>query len=227
MIDYTGSSEPVLIASGKSTLTGVLELPPKSSGVVLYTRDSRARQQSPGSIYFVNELRRTGLASLRLEPPGPDKHGGDANRFDLAQLGSRLGAAIDWLAAEAETRMLAFGLFGTGSEAAAALRLAALRPAQIAAVVARGGRPDLAGPDTLTRVCAPTLLIVGEDDRSVIECNRLALNQLGCEKDLAVIRGATYPLAQPGALQEAARLAARWFKGYLGGEAGLSISPRG
>lgn len=225
MIDFTGTREPVLIASGKTRLPGVLELVPKPCGMVLFTRDSGARRLSPGSNYFVDELRRAGLASLRLDPPGLDEHGGDAHRFDLALLGARLGAAIDWLAAEAETQALALGLFGTGSEAAAALQLAARRPEQIAAVVARGGRPDLAGPDALTRVRAPTLLIVGEDDRSVIECNRLALNQLGCEKDLAVIRGATYPSARPGALLEAARLAARWFKGYFDREAGTAIRP--
>ena len=226
MIDFTGSREPVLIASGKARLAGVLELPPNPCGMVLFTRDSGARRLSPGSNYFVDELRRAGLASLRLDPLGLDQHGGDAHRFDLAQLGSRLGAAIDWLAAEAETRALALGLFGTGCEAAAALQLAACRPEQIAAVVARGGWPDLAGPDALTRVRAPTLLIVGENDRSVIERNRQAFDQLSCEKDLAVIRGATYPSAQPGTLLEAARLAARWFKGYFGGGERPAIRPR-
>jgi putative phosphoribosyl transferase len=217
MMDFTGSSEPVLIASGKTRLAGVLELPPNPSGLVLYTRDSGVRHPSSGSSHFVNELRRAGLASLRLEPPGLDKHGSDANRFDLGLLGSRLSAATDWLAAEAETRALMFGLFGTGAEAAAALQIAARRPEHVAAVVARGGRLDLADADALSRVRAPTLLIVGEDDGSAITYNRRALNQLGCEKDLAVIRGATYPTAQPGVLQEAARLAVRWFKGYLGG----------
>ncbi len=194
--------------------------------MVLFTRDSGSRRLAPGSNCLVDELRRAGLATLQLDPLGLDEHGGDVLRFDIALLGSRLGFATDWLAAEPETKALALGLFGTGSHAAAALQLAASRPDKIAAVVSRGGRPDLAGADALARVRAPTLLIVGENDRSVIECNRQALEQLGCEKDLALVRGATYPRAEQGAILEAARLAARWFKGYFGGETGATIRPQ-
>ncbi|MGP1676531.1 MAG: dienelactone hydrolase family protein [Burkholderiales bacterium] len=225
MINFTCSSEPVLVVSGRTTLVAVLELPPSPCGMVLFTHGCGSRRLSPRSSYLAEELRHAGLATLLLDLLGVDEDRGDKRSADIALLGARLASATDWLVAEPETKRLALGLFGTGSDAAAALQLAACRPDQIAAVVSRGGRPDLAGADALARVRAPTLLIVGEEDRSVIEHNRRALDQLTCEKDLAVIRGATHPCAQQGSLQEVARLAARWFKGYFGGQTHTAIQP--
>ncbi len=157
------------------------------------------------------------MATLLLDLIGMDEDTGEKHRSDIALLGTRLAAATDWLAAEPETNKLALGLFGSGSDAAAALQLAASRADRVAAVVSRGGRPDLAGPDALARVRAPTLLIVGEEDRALIEFNRQALDQLSCEKDLALIRGATYLFEEQRIQQEVARLAARWFKGRFPG----------
>jgi putative phosphoribosyl transferase len=216
VINFTYSSEPVLIASGEATLAGVLELPPNPSGMVLFPQHSGSHRLSPRSSYLAGEFRRAGLATLLLDLLGIDEDGGEKHQSDIAMLGTRLAAATDWLAAEPETKKLALGLFGTGSDAAAALQVAASRADRIAAVVSRGGRPDLAGPDALARVRAPTLLIVGEEDHELIEFNRRALDQLSCEKDLAVIRGATYPFAEQRIPPEVARLAARWFKGYFG-----------
>lgn len=225
MIAHTSASEPVLITSGAATLVGLLEFPPHPSGMVLFTQGSASRRLSPHSSYLADELRHAGLATLLLDLLGTDKHRRDRHSVDIALLGARLASATEWLGAEPETKKLALGLFGTGSDAAAALQLAAWRPDRITAVVSRGGRPDLAGADALARVRAPTLLIVGEADRSVIESNRRALDQLNCEKDLAVIRGATHPCAQHGSLQEIARLAARWFKGYFGGQMRPALPP--
>ncbi len=225
MINFNYASEPVLIASGKTRLAGVLELAPNPCGIVLCPHDGGSRRLSARSNYLADELRRAGLATLLLDLLGLDEDHGDERRSDIALLGTHMGAAMDWLAAEPETRKLALGLFGTGSDAAAALQLAAARPGQVAAVVLRGGRPDLAGADALARVRAPTLLIVGEQDRAVIEFNRRALDQLSCEKDLAVIRGATHRSEPQHALHEVARLAARWFKGYFGSVARPSFRP--
>ncbi len=226
MIGYASSSEPVLIVSDKARLVGVLELPRSPCGLVLFTQGNGSRRPSPRNSYLAGELLHAGLATLLLDLLSLDEDGGDEHSADIARLGARLASATDWLVAEPETKDLALGLFCTGSDAAAALQLAACRPDQIAAVVSRGGRPDLAGPDALARVRAPTLLIVGEEDHAVIELNRRALNQLCCEKDLALIRGATHPCADQGSLQEVARLAARWFKGYFGGETRPVMQPR-
>jgi len=225
VINFSYASEPVLIASGKTRLAGVLEIPPRPGGIVLFPHYRGFHRQAPRGNYLADELRRAGLATLLLDLVGLDENNSDKRRTDIALLVARLGAAMDWLAAEPETRKLALGLLGTGSDAAAALQLAAWRPERIAAVVVRSGRPDLAGADALARVRAPTLLIVGEEDCSVIGFNRRALDQLSCEKDLALIRGGTYPGEGQHTLHETARLAARWFKGYFGGDVRPTFSP--
>jgi len=226
VINFISSSEPVLIASGAVRLTGVLEFPQSPCGMVLLTQCADTRRLSPRSSFLADELRRAGLATLLIDLLGIDEARGKQQRFDIALLGARLGSVTDWLAAEPETRKLALGLYGAGSDAAAAAQLAARRPEQIAAVVSCGGRLDLAGADALARVRAPTLLIVGEEDRAVIQLNREALGQLSCEKDLAVIRGTTHPCREQSTLEEVARLAARWFKGYFGGRAQPAIRPQ-
>lgn len=210
------SSELVLVASGTERLPGVLELPPGPRGMVLFAHGSGSSRRSPRNSYVAGELRRAGLGTLLLDLLSRDEDSEYEHRFDIALLGARLDDAARWLADEPETKGLALGLFGASTGAAAALQLAASRPDEIAAVVSRGGRPDLAGGEALARVRAPTLLIVGGEDHAVIELNRQALRELTCEKELAVVRGATHLFEEPGALTEVARLAARWFKGYLG-----------
>ena len=183
---------------------------------MLFAHGSGSGRLSPRNSYVAGELRRAGLGTLLLDLLSRDEDSDDRHRFDIALLGARLGDAARWLALQPETRAFALGLFGASTGAAAALRLAADRPEQIAAVVSRGGRPDLAGDDELARVRAPTLLIVGGEDRAVVGLNRQALRDLTCEKELAVVRGATHLFEEPGALKDVARLAARWVKGYLG-----------
>ena len=215
-MNISSSSEQVLVASGTVRLPGVLELPPGPRGMVLFAHGSGSSRLSPRNSYVAGELRRAGLGTLLLDLLSRDEDSEYEHRFDIALLGARLDDAARWLAEEPETKGLALGLFGASTGAAAALQLAASRPDEIAAVVSRGGRPDLAGGEALARVRAPTLLIVGGEDHAVIELNRQALRELTCEKELAVIRGATHLFEEPGALKEVARLAARWFKGYLG-----------
>ena len=215
-MNVSSSSELVLVVSGTERLPGVLELPPGPRGMVLFAHGSGSSRLSPRNSYVAGELRRAGLGTLLLDLLSRDEDSEYEHRFDIALLGARLDDAARWLADEPETKGLALGLFGASTGAAAALQLAASRPDEIAAVVSRGGRPDLAGGEALARVRAPTLLIVGGEDHAVIEVNRQALRNLTCEKELAVVRGATHLFEKPGALAEVARLAARWFKGYLG-----------
>ena len=215
-MSLSSSSQPVLVASGTERLQGVLELPPRPRGIVLFAHGSGSSRLSPRNIYVAGELRRAGLGTLLLDLLSRDEESKGEHRFDITLLGARLDDATRWLAEQPETKRLALGLFGASTGAAAALQLAAGRPGEIAAVVSRGGRPDLAGAEALARVRAPTLLIVGGEDHVVVEINRQALRELTCEKELAVVRGATHLFEEPGAMEEVARLAARWFKGYLG-----------
>ena len=216
VMHFTVPSETVSIAAGDTGLAGVLQLTPAARGIVLYVRRAERRQPSHKSDGLANALHHAGMATLLL----------DAHDFDPAQHSARLTAAADWLAAQPKTKKLGLGLYAAGSEAAAALQLAVRRPVQVAAVVAYAGRPDLAGTDTLARVSAPTLLIVDEQDDATIEFNRYALDRLGGEKDLAVIRGTTHALGATDALKEVARLATRWFAGYFGGDASYAIRNR-
>ena len=216
MIKAAASNQPVHIASGKARLAGTLELPSDPQGLVLFPHRSGSGRLSPRNNYVAGELRRAGLGTLLLDLLSRDEGSDDRHRFDLALLSLRLGDAARWLARQPETKEFALGLFGASTGAAAALQLAADRPEQVAAVVSRGGRPDLAGSDELARVRAPTLLIVGGEDHALVKLNRQALRDLSCEKELVVVRGATHQFEEPGALKEVASLAARWFKGYLG-----------
>jgi predicted phosphoribosyltransferase len=160
-------------------------------------------------------LQEAGLATLLIDLLEEEESDDRAKVFDIELLAGRLQSAADWLAAQPTTRNLRLGYFGASTGAAAALVAAARRPEQVAAVVSRGGRPDLAWDD-LPAVQAPTLLIVGGADEEVVELNQQALQRLQCPKELAVVPGATHLFPEPGALEEVARLAADWFGRYLG-----------
>jgi pimeloyl-ACP methyl ester carboxylesterase len=138
-------------------------------------------------------------------------------RFDIDLLARRLIAVTDWAADDASTKDLPIGYFGASTGAAAALVAAAQRPQQIATVVSRGGRPDLARSE-LSKVRAPTLLIVGRDDPIVLELNRDAYRQLHSEKRLAIVPHATHLFEEPGALERVAELTRDWFEEHLGTE---------
>jgi putative phosphoribosyl transferase len=160
-------------------------------------------------------LRDAGIGTLLLDLLTPDEDRQVHNRFDIALLTGRLRAAAEWLGAQDATTALPLGLFGASTGAAAALQLAADPALPVAAVVSRGGRPDLAGTVALRAVEAPTLLIVGGADTPVIGLNEQAYAELGCVKRLAIVPGATHLFEEPGTLDEVARLAADWFTGYF------------
>jgi pimeloyl-ACP methyl ester carboxylesterase len=142
-----------------------------------------------------------------------DRYTGEL-RFDIPLLAQRLIGATQWVRSNANTKKLKLGYFGASTGAAAALVAAAELPDAISAVVSRGGRPDLAA-EALSAVSAPTLLIVGGEDKPVIAMNREALAELKCEKKLVIVPGATHLFEEPGTLEEVARIAAEWFKRHF------------
>jgi pimeloyl-ACP methyl ester carboxylesterase len=164
------------------------------------------------------ELQAAGLATLLVDlltadEEALDRHTGHL-RFDIPLLAERLVAAIAWLGQDVATRMLAVGLFGASTGAGAALMAAAAVPEQIGTVVSRGGRPDLAG-DALEQVRAPTLLIVGGNDPTVLDLNRRAMARVRSVTRLEIVTGAGHLFEEPGALEVVARLAKEWFLRYL------------
>jgi pimeloyl-ACP methyl ester carboxylesterase len=154
-----------------------------------------------------------GLATLLLDLLTEGEAADRANVFDIDLLAGRVGDAVAWAQSHADLKALPIGLFGASTGAAAALKAAAARPDQVAAVVSRGGRPDLAGSD-LERVRAPTLLIVGGDDEPVLSWNRQAGRRIGVCR-LAVVPGATHLFEEPGALEAVTALAKDWFVEHL------------
>lgn len=217
---------PVQVAIGPVTLQGALGVPDRTAGVVLFAHGSGSGRLSPRNRYVARQLREARLATLLVDLLTADEEALDVHtaefRFDVHLLARRLAGATDWLGQEAETAGLPIGYFGASTGAAAALLAAGTGEARgdsshtrIAAVVSRGGRPDLVGP-VLPAVQAPTLLIVGGNDEVVLDLNRAALEQLGSiEKKLTVVPGAGHLFEEPGALEEVARLATAWFLRHL------------
>ncbi|NGN64577.1 hydrolase [Streptomyces sp. A7024] len=195
-------------------LTGDLALPDDATGVVLFAHGTGSSRLSPRNQAVAAHLNQAGLGTLLLDlltaaEDLQDARSGE-HRFDVDLLGRRLTGAADWLAER--TTHLPVGLFGASTGAAAALMTAAERPEIVRAVVSRGGRPDLA-EKWLPGVRAPVLLLVGEHDDSVLELNRLAAEALTAPAELLVIPKATHLFPEPGALEQVAEEAARWFAG--------------
>lgn len=210
-----GSVPLVSIPSGRLLMEGVLELPPTPSGVVVFAHGSGSGRDSPRNRYVAQELRGTGLGTLLLDLLTPEEDRDYQMRFDINLLTHRLGDAVRFVRKHSPTRLLPVGLFGASTGAASALRVAAAMREDVKAVVSRGGRPDLTGDEALSRVKAPTLLIVGGRDHGVIGLNQAAHALLRCEKSITIVRGATHLFEEPGALEEVAQLAADWFVRHL------------
>jgi len=205
----------VHIPAGEVELDGELILPPSAKGVVLFAHGSGSSRFSPRNTYVAEVLQQRGIGTLLFDLLTREEDQDYATRFDIALLTRRLLAATAWLQSNPATQTLKLGYFGASTGAAAALQAAAEMENEIAAVVSRGGRPDLAGEVALRRVTAPTLLIVGAADYGVIELNQQAYALLKCEKELTLIPGATHLFEEPGTLQQAARNAADWFAQHL------------
>jgi len=204
----------ITVPSEAVTLEGVLVVPPEARGVVLFAHGSGSGRFSPRNNFVARQLQEAGLATLLLDLLREDEAQDRRFIFDIELLAQRLRSATNWLRSESETSDLPIGYFGASTGAAAALIAAAQENANIAAVVSRGGRPDLAN-EFLAEVKAPTLLIVGGRDTAVLALNREALAALRCPKDLTVVPGATHLFEEPGTLEKVAELAAHWFLRYL------------
>jgi putative phosphoribosyl transferase len=203
------------IPAGQIELDGDLTLPPSAKGVVLFAHGSGSSRFSPRNTYVAEVLQQHGIGTLLFDLLTREEDRDYETRFDIALLAQRLLAATEWLQTIPKTKGMHLGYFGASTGAAAALQAAAILGNQIAAVVSRGGRPDLAGAAALRQVSAPTLLIVGDADYGVIELNQQADALMNCEKKLTLIPGATHLFEEPGTLQQAAHCAAEWFEKHL------------
>ena len=211
----------VRIPVGNRLLDGDLTLPDSGpSGIVLFAHGSGSSRHSTRNRFVARVLNETGLATLLLDLLTPEEEREDMQtghlRFDISLLADRLVAAIDWISAQKEISGLAVGIFGASTGGGAALVAAARVPDHIAAVVSRGGRPDLAGA-ALADVKAPTLLIVGDDDVPVIGMNRDAERRMTAEREIRIVPGASHLFEEPGALEVVAEHARDWFHHHLKG----------
>ncbi|MBD0708298.1 MULTISPECIES: phosphoribosyltransferase family protein [unclassified Streptomyces] len=209
--------EDVRVAVPDGTLAGRLAVPEGATGIVLFAHGSGSSRHSPRNRAVAAALNRAGLGTLLFDLLTEGEAADRARVFDTPLLSARLAGATEWLAGRPEADGLPLGYFGASTGAAAALWAAGDPGSRVAAVVSRGGRPDLAA-ERLGRVRAPTLLVVGGRDAPVLDLNRRALSLLRCESALVVVEGATHLFEEPGALEEAAELAASWFTGHLGGQ---------
>jgi putative phosphoribosyl transferase len=189
-------------------------LPEEATGIVLFAHGSGSSRLSPRNTQVARTLNRAGIGTLLFDLLTSEEDQDYETRFDIGLLTSRLLAATEWTMGNPDCRSLKIGYFGASTGAAAALQAAASHPA-IAAVVSRGGRPDLAGAPALEKVRAPTLLLVGSLDHLVIQLNEEAFARLGCVKNLVIVAGATHLFREPGTLEEVATHATQWFRRWL------------
>ena len=199
-------------------LGGELHLPPKALGLVLFAHGSGSSRHSPRNQLVARVLREAGVGTLLFDLMTAEEEQAEAHtrhlRFNIPFLAERLVAATRWALDRASMRDMNIGYFGSSTGAAAALVAAAELGDLISAVVSRGGRPDLAG-EALERVTAPTLLIVGGEDRPVLPLNEEAYVRLAGEKALRIVPGATHLFEEPGALEKVAAMASEWFANHL------------
>ena len=205
----------ISITDDTARLEGELMIPPGAQGIVVFAHGSGSSRFSPRNNYVAKVVRDRGLGTLLFDLLTRQEDQNYTTRFEISLLTQRLLAATAWLGAETKTSKLKIGYFGASTGAAAALQAAAKFGRKIAAVVSRGGRPDLAGVSALEKVMSPTLLLVGGADDGVIELNGQAYSRLQCEKQLVLIPEATHLFEEPGTLEQVANQAADWFVHYL------------
>ena len=200
----------VVIPAGKARLKAFWGLPSSARGVVVFAHGSGSGRLSPRNNFVAQVLQYTGMATLLVDLLEEFEAQDRRKVFDIDLLAERLSANAQWVQGQPETRGLPLGYFGAITGAAAALQTAARKPQGVAAIVSRGGRPDLAF-DHLYLVQSPTLLIVGGRDEAVIPLNELAYEKLRCPKEMVIVPDATHLFEEPGALEKVAELARDWF----------------
>ncbi len=213
-LDRPLRDDDIELRAGAVRLSGHLTVPEEPGGIVVFAHGSGSSRHSPRNRFVASELNQAGLGTLLFDLLTTDEELDRRNVFDIALLGRRLVEVTLGLRSEPSAASLPVGYFGASTGAAAALWAAGDPEADVAAVVSRGGRPDLAA-GRLELVTAPTLLIVGGHDDVVLQLNRQAEAQLRCEKRLEVVPGATHLFEEPGTLEAVAALASRWFTSHL------------
>jgi putative phosphoribosyl transferase len=212
--DDDGIDDEVIVPAGTARLPGRLVVPGDAEGVVVFVHGSGSSRHSPRNLFVASVLHEAGLGTLLFDLLTPDEESDRSNVFDIALLADRLTLATEWLREQPRTRQARVGWFGASTGAGAALWAAAEPAAGVDAIVSRGGRPDLAG-SRLESVRAPTLLVVGGLDSSVLQLNRLAQARLQCPNELVIVPGATHLFEEPGTLAAAAQAASVWFGRHL------------
>jgi len=210
-------SQAVVIKLPGVSLHGDLTLPRQAKGLVIFAHGSGSSRHSPRNRFVARKINEEGMGTLLMDLLTEDEEQVDEVtrelRFDIGLLARRVAHVVQWSQAQPGLADLPIALFGSSTGAAAALVAAADSP-EIAAVVSRGGRPDLAG-NALPRVHCPTLLIVGGNDDVVIELNEEAQKLMTCPVELVIVPGATHLFEEPGTLEKVAEAAASWFGRYL------------
>jgi putative phosphoribosyl transferase len=201
----------VSIPVGPVTLEGVLGEVADPLGIVVFAHGSGSGRKSPRNRYVAGQLHRAGIATLLLDLLTPQEDQVYHNRFEIGLLEPRLAGACAWVRAHERYAGVPVGLFGASTGAAVALRVAAAQPGEYAAVVSRGGRPDLAGVAALEQLRTATLLIVGGNDDQVVSLNEGALALMRCDARIDIVPGASHLFEEPGTLETAAAQAAAWF----------------
>jgi putative phosphoribosyl transferase len=215
----SASAREIRIPSGDAWLYGDLVLPSACTGLVLFAHGSGSGRHSARNRQVALRLQQAGIGTLLFDLLTAQEEQVDLHtrehRFDVPLLTRRMQDATAWVASRPELRNAPVGYFGASTGSAAALIAAARLGDKVAAVVSRGGRPDLAGPAALAAVKAPTLLIVGGADHGVIELNQEAFKRMQCEKALKIVPGATHLFEERGTLEQVQELAAAWFAAHM------------
>jgi len=212
-------STAVRVPIGAQSLDGDLTVPPGARGIVVFAHGSGSSRHSPRNQFVARTFERAGFGTLLIDLLTRQEESVDIRtaeyRFDIPLLARRLESIVEWLRRQPSTSSLAIGLFGASTGGGAALIAAAAKADDIAAVVSRGGRPDLAGA-ALPRVTAPTRLIVGGLDTEVIQLNQQAMRKMRGAVDMQIVPGASHLFEEPGALETVATLATDWFLRHFG-----------
>jgi putative phosphoribosyl transferase len=207
-------TEEVIVPAESIRPAGILAVPQNPTALIVFAHGSGSGRLSPRNRFVADVLNRAGLATMLVDLLTADEEGDRTLVFDIELLAHRLVEVTRWLRTRSALSGLPTGYFGASTGAGAALWAATEPGTEIAAVVSRGGRPDLAGP-RLALVRAPTLLIVGGNDRRVLELNRVARLRMPCPSEIDVVPGATHLFEEPGTLEQVADLARDWFRRHL------------